>query len=85
MKLYKLLKSKSVIIIFIVIASSLSLFSQNKYLSFENGLEENHLKTKLPDRIVHENGFESVEVEYLFSDAEFQKYQLMIRFIPYSY
>lgn len=69
MKLYKLIKSKSVIIISIMIASSLSLFSQNKYLSFENGIDENYSQTKLPERIVRENGFESVEVEYLFIDA----------------
>jgi hypothetical protein len=52
-----------------MIASSLSLFSQNKYLLFENGIDENYSQTKLPERIVRENGFESVEVEYLFSDA----------------
>ncbi len=69
MNKYLFLKSKSYLILILMIFTSVNLFSQNKYLSFENGIIENHSKTKLPERIVSENGFESVEVEYLFSDA----------------
>lgn len=62
-------KISRIFIVFLFLFCSSQLFSQNKYLSFEKGIIESQIETTVPDRIVTENGFQSVEVEYLFKDA----------------